>query len=113
MHWSYPDADLFRSMAFFHDQAIRASGDVGAALSEMGNGSDRRASLFHGLRMKKLFACQAIVNACLVVEAFLNGLASIALIKKAGAFSRQDELLLLEQQDTSGGAEAEVRQHSR
>ena len=102
MHLSYPDADLFRSMAFFHNEAVRASQGVESALSEMAQGRDRRASLFSGLRMKKLFACQAIVNACLLVEAFLNGLASVALSKNAGSLSRQEELFLREVQRKGG-----------
>jgi hypothetical protein len=97
MYWSCPDADFFRSMAFFHDEAVRASQGVETALSEMANGRDRVANLFRGLSMKKLFACQAIVNACLLVEAFLNGLASVALSRKAGSFSPEEESSL---QDT-------------
>jgi hypothetical protein len=91
MHWSYPDADLFRSMAFFHDEAVRASQGIESGLSEMAQGRDRRACLFRGLSMEKLFACQAIVNACLLVEAFLNGLGSVALSGKAGSFSQEQQ----------------------
>jgi hypothetical protein len=102
IHWSYPDADLFRSMAYFHDEALRAFQGVESALSEMAEGRDHRARLFHGLPMKKLFACQAIVNACLLVEAFLNGLASVALSKEAASFSKQEALFLRELKEKDG-----------
>lgn len=102
IHWSYPDADLFRSMELFHDEAVRAFKGVESALSEMAQGQDHRARLFRGLPMKKMFACQAIVNACLVVEAFLNGLASVALSRRSASFSRQEELFLRESQEKGG-----------
>lgn len=90
LHWSYPDADLFQSMAFFHDETARAYQGVDSALSDMTSGKDRRADLFRGLPAKKMFACQTVVNACLLVEAFLNGIASVAL-KKTGARLSEEE----------------------
>jgi hypothetical protein len=102
MIWSYPDVDLFRAMAFFHDEALRASRGVATALSEMSGGTDRRATLFRGLSLKKMYACQSIVNACLLVEAFLNGLASVALSRKDASLSTKERLYLSEKQEKDG-----------
>jgi hypothetical protein len=52
--------------------------------------------------MKKIYACQTIVNACLVVEAFVNGLASVALNKLGGSLSKEEKLFLQELREHNG-----------
>ena len=102
MHWAYPDADLFGTMTYFHDKSAHAIQDVQSTLLEMISGRDARANLFQSQQMKKLYTCQTIVNACLLVEAFMNGLASVALKRKAESFSKHDQLDLQEQKEEKG-----------
>lgn len=102
LHWSLPDANVFESMAYFHDETLMESQHTQSVLGDMGNSQDRRSDLFASLPRKKMFACQTLINACLCVESFINGLASVARTKLASELS-DDELLFLSEQRMKNG----------
>lgn len=100
---SSPEFDLFDAMCWFHDEAVRTRLELFQYKDKVGT-SEFKEEVYSKLFAIDHINCrQALINAFLLVEAFLNSLATVCLDDKSRRLTEEDRLSLSEKAKEKSG----------
>ena len=91
-----PEFDAFEAMCWFHDEAVRSHEEVVRERNRLGGEEIDGSAYFAALGKHGIARREAVINACLVVEAYMNGLASAFLEKRRESLDEATVLYLSE-----------------
>jgi hypothetical protein len=102
--FSSPELDLFQSMCWFHDQAVRLSREFETLKPEIGTNGFNEDHYFEVHRLGHMMCVQTVINAFLVIEAYVNSLASSFVERADTSISDEQRLYLREKRRDKNGA---------
>lgn len=99
-----PEYDLFYSMCWFYDEALRLHLESQSLRKQIGSERFDNDRFFYVARHSKTMCVQTIINSFLLIEAYLNSIAHVYLHSHPGELTAGEELFLKEQARDKTGA---------
>lgn len=94
---SSPEFDLFQAMGWAYNKAVKTSREVSAYREQIGKADIDIAAYGEKAGLHSLMCRQTLINAFLLVEAFINSIAEASLTDETRNFTQEQRMYLKEQ----------------